>query len=88
MDLKTMNAIINVELTINKMLFRLKLEDISDKKRKGIETIVKDLDSVLEVLKMNLKEFDLLYSQNTELHKQILILKKEIQDFQVKELEL
>lgn len=83
-----MNAIINVELTINKMLFRLKLENISDKKRKGIETIVKDLDSVLEVLKMNLKEFDLLYSQNTELHKQILILKKEIQEFHAKELEL
>ena len=83
-----MNAIINVELTINKMLFRLKLEDISNKKRKGIETIVKDLDSVLEVLKMNIKEFDLLYSQNTELHKQILILKKEIQDFHAKELEL
>ena len=58
-------AIINIDLTINKMMFRLKLEDLSDRKREGIETIIKDLKHASEVIKTLNKAVDEEHKKNT-----------------------
>ena len=61
-------AIINIDLTINKMMFRLKLEDLSDRKREGIETIIKDLKHASEVIKTLNNAIDDEHKKNTNLY--------------------
>ena len=61
-------AIINIDLTINKMMFRLKLEDLSDRKREGIETIIKDLKHASDVIKTLNKAVDEEFKKNTNLY--------------------
>ena len=61
-------AIINIDLTINKMMFRLKLEDLTDRKSEGIETIIKDLKHASEVIKTLNKAVDDEHKKNTNLY--------------------
>ena len=81
-------AIINIDLTINKMMFRLKLEDLSDRKREGIETIIKDLNHASEVIKMQNNAIENEFKKNTELYLENLRLKKMIDTLTEKQLEL
>jgi hypothetical protein len=69
-------ALINIDLTINKMLFRLKLEDLSEKKRKGIETIIEDLKVSSELVKMQNKAIEEQFQINSKLYLENLKLKK------------
>jgi len=69
-------ALINIDLTINKMLFRLKLEDLSEKKRKGIETIIEDLKVSSELVKMQNKAIEEQFEINSKLYLENLKLKK------------
>jgi hypothetical protein len=81
-------ALINIDLTINKMLFRLKLEDLSDKKRKGIQTIIKDLEKASEVIKMQNTEIEYQIQTNSKLYLENLKLKRMIEELTKTGLEL
>jgi hypothetical protein len=73
-------ALINIDLTINKMLFRLKLEDLSDKKRKGIETIIEDLKLSAELVKMQNKAIEEQIQINSKLYLENLKLKRIVEE--------
>ncbi len=73
-------ALINIDLTINKMLFRLKLEDLSDKKRKGIETIIEDLKVSSELVKMQNKAIEEQFQINSKLYLENLKLKRIVEE--------
>ena len=73
-------ALINIDLTINKMLFRLKLEDLSEKKRKGIETIIEDLKVSSELVKMQNKAIEEQFQINSKLYLENLKLKRMVEE--------
>lgn len=73
-------ALINIDLTINKMLFRLKLEDLSEKKRKGIETIIEDLKVSSELVKMQNKAIEEQFQINSKLYLENLKLKRIVEE--------
>jgi hypothetical protein len=81
-------ALVNIDLTINKMMFRLKLEDLSDKKRKGIETIINDLEKATQVIKMQNKAIEEQFQINTKLYLENLRLKKMVEELTKTGLEL
>ena len=81
-------ALVNIDLTINKMMFRLKLEDLSDKKRKGIETIINDLEKASQVIKMQNKAIDEQFQINTKLYLENLKLKRMVEELTKTGLEL
>ena len=81
-------ALVNIDLTINKMMFRLKLEDLSDKKRKGIETIINDLEKALQVIKMQNKAIEEQFQINTKLYLENLRLKRMVEELTKTGLEL
>lgn len=73
-------ALINIDLTINKMMFRLKLEDLSEKKRKGIETIIEDLKVSSELVKMQNKAIEEQIQINSKLYLENLKLKSIVEE--------
>jgi hypothetical protein len=81
-------ALVNIDLTINKMMFRLKLEDLSDKKRKGIETIINDLEKASQVIKMQNKAIEEQFQINTKLYLENLRLKRMVEELTKTGLEL
>jgi hypothetical protein len=81
-------ALINIDLTINKMLFRLKLEDLSEKKRKGIETIIEDLKVSSELVKMQNKAIEEQIQINSKLYLENLKLKKIVEELTKNGIEL
>jgi len=81
-------ALINIDLTINKMLFRLKLEDLSEKKRKGIETIIEDLKVSSELVKMQNKAIEEQFQINSRLYLENLKLKRMVEELTKTGLEL
>jgi hypothetical protein len=81
-------ALINIDLTINKMLFRLKLEDLSEKKRKGIQTIIEDLKVSSELVKMQNKAIEEQFQINSKLYLENLKLKRMVEELTKTGLEL
>jgi hypothetical protein len=81
-------ALINIDLTINKMLFRLKLEDLSEKKRKGIQTIIEDLKVSSELVKMQNKAIEEQIQINSKLYLENLKLKKIVEELTKNGIEL
>jgi hypothetical protein len=81
-------ALINIDLTINKMLFRLKLEDLSEKKRKGIETIIEDLKVSSELIKMQNKAIEEQFQINSKLYLENLKLKRIVEELTKNGIEL
>jgi hypothetical protein len=81
-------ALINIDLTINKMLFRLKLEDLSEKKRKGIETIIEDLKVSSQLVKMQNKAIEEQFQINSKLYLENLKLKRIVEELTKTGLEL
>jgi hypothetical protein len=81
-------ALINIDLTINKMLFRLKLDDLSDKKRKGIQTIIDDLKVSSELVKMQNKAIEEQFQINSRLYLENLKLKRMVEELTKTGLEL
>lgn len=79
---------INLLISINHLLFRAKLSDLSNEKLEAIVREATDLESVLETLKMQNERIESLYSENTNLRLEVLRLKKELVDLQTKELEI
>ena len=62
------------------MLFRLKLEDLSEKKRKGIETIIEDLKVSSELVKMQNKAIEEQIQINSKLYLENLKLKRIVEE--------
>ena len=81
-------ALINIDLTINKMLFRLKLEDLSEKKRKGIQTIIEDLKVSSELVKMQNKAIEEQFQINSKLYLENLKLKRIVEELTKNGIEL
>jgi thiamine biosynthesis lipoprotein ApbE len=71
-------ARINLGLVINKLIVRQKHTSTSDKQREGIQTMLDDLQSALEVLKSVSKENEEMYRLNYSLHIENMKLKKEL----------
>jgi hypothetical protein len=71
-------ARINLGLVINKLIVRQKHASTSDKQRDGIQVMLQDLESALEVLKSVSKENEQMYRLNYSLHIENMKLKKEL----------
>jgi len=71
-------ARINIGLVINKLILRQKHASTSDLQREGIQTMLEDLESALEVLKSVSKENEEMYRLNYSLHIENMKLKKEL----------
>jgi hypothetical protein len=71
-------ARINIGLVINKLIVRQKHASTSDKQRQGIQVMLNDLESALEVLKSVSKENEDMYRLNYSLHIQNMELKKQL----------
>ena len=68
----------NILLTINKLILRLKRDDLSDKQKQGVQTMINDCEQVLKTLKTISKENEELYSRIVKLHTENLELKQQI----------
>ena len=71
-------ARLNIKISINRLLFRSKLEDVSEEKQKVIQREANDLNLALEVFKMLEEDNDALTRTNTSLRLEILYLKQEL----------
>jgi len=71
-------ARINIGLVMNKLLIRQKHASTSANQREGIQVMLNDLESALEVLKSVSKENEELYRLNYSLHIENMKLKKEL----------
>lgn len=80
--LKIITAKVNLTLTINKMLFRKRLEP---KKAEGIEVIINDLLHVEEVLKGLEHENKILTTKLFQLNLELMKANKRIEDLRIYE---
>jgi hypothetical protein len=79
---------ININLCINKLLLRAKRISISDEKREGILQQAKDLNYVLETLKMAEVKLERLHKEKTELYLELQKVKREYAEALKKEVEI
>jgi hypothetical protein len=81
-------ARLNIKISINRLLFRMKLANLSEEKVKAIEREVNDLNYALKVFKM-LEDDNATFERiNSSLRLEILYLKKELNKKQEEEIEL
>ena len=81
-------ARLNIKISINRLLFRMKLANISEEKVKAIEREANDLNYALKVFKM-LEDDNATFERiNSILRLEILYLKKELDKKQEEEIEL
>jgi len=71
-------ARLNIKISINRLLFRVALERVSEEKQKVILREVNDLNYSLEVFKMLEDDNTSLTRTNTSLRLEILYLKQEL----------
>ena len=81
-------ARLNIKISINRLLFRMKLANLSEEKVKAIEREANDLNYALKVFKM-LEDDNATFERiNSSLRLEILYLKKELDKKQEEEIEL
>ena len=81
-------ARLNIKISINRLLFRMKLANLSEEKVKAIEREANDLNYALKVFKM-LEDDNATFERiNSSLRLEILYLKKELNKKQEEEIEL
>jgi len=71
-------ARLNLNISINRLLFRAKLSDLTNEKLKVIQSEANDLKEVLEVFKTVCLENEEYYKEISRLKLEILYLKKEL----------
>ena len=81
-------AKINIILSINKLLFRLKAETMNDKKRENIEQMVRDLDYSAKVIEELISENERIFRENTEVYRINLELQEKLSKSNIKEFEI
>lgn len=77
-DTDIATARLNIKISINRLLFRSKLERVSEEKQKVILREANDLNYSLEVFKMLEDDNATLTRTNTSLRLEILYLKQEL----------
>ena len=81
-------ARLNIKISINRLLFRMKLANLSEEKVKAIEREANDLNYALKVFKM-LEDDNATFERiNSSLRLEILFLKQELNKQQEEEIEL
>ena len=78
MNLKIQLARINLSISINRLLFRSKLEHLTNEKKQNILAEANDLKDVLETIKTLSNEIEEQYKINNRLHLENLRLKKQM----------
>lgn len=87
-DTDILIARLNIKISINRLLFRMKLANLSEEKVKAIEREANDLNYALKVFKM-LEDDNATFERiNSSLRLEILYLKKELDKKQEEEIEL
>jgi len=86
MNLKIPNVRINLNISINRLLFRAKLERLSEDKRISILSEAEGLKDALEVFKMLEDEIQRQYKINSRLSVENMRLKKELLKEEILEL--
>lgn len=81
-------ARLNIKISINRLLFRMKLANLSEEKVKAIEREATDLNYALKVFKMLEDDNATFERVNSSLRLEILYLKKELDKKQEEEIEL
>jgi hypothetical protein len=71
-------ARLNIKISINRLLFRMKLANLSEEKVKAIEREVNDLNYALKVFKMLEYDNATFERVNSSLRLEILYLKQEL----------
>lgn len=75
---KTIIARMNINLTINKLLFRIRMEQMTKQKKNNIEQMCKDLDYSINVLDELVRENDRLWRESNEVYKMNLDLQEQL----------
>jgi hypothetical protein len=75
---KTIIARMNINLTINKLLFRIRMEQMTKQKKNNIEQMCKDLDYSISVLDELVRENDRLWRESNEVYKMNLDLQEQL----------
>ena len=88
MKLKILNNRLDLNIALNHLLFRAKLDDISEEKRETILRDAKGIESALELIYELENKIEEQYSINMKLHLENLRLKKVIEEMTRKEVEL
>lgn len=81
-------ARLNIKISINRLLFRMKLANLSEEKVKAIEREANDLNYALQVFKMLEDDNATFERVNSSLRLEILYLKKELNKKQEETIEL
>ena len=81
-------ARLNIKISINRLLFRMKLANLSEEKVKAIEREANDLNYALKVFKMLEDDNATFERVNSSLRLEILYLKQELDKKQEEEIEL
>jgi len=81
-------ARLNIKISINRLLFRMKLANLSEEKVKAIEREANDLNYALKVFKMLEDDNATFERVNSSLRLEILYLKQELNKQQEETIEL
>lgn len=81
-------ARLNVKVSINRLLFRLKNEKMSDEKRTNIENEVNDLDYVVRLLDHLEAKHEQMFKDNKRLMEDLVRYQKQIAELTAKKLEI
>ena len=81
-------ARLNVKVSINRLLFRLKSEKMNDEKRTNIENEVNDLDYVVRLLDHLEQKHEQMFKDNRRLMEDVVRYQKQIAELTAKKLEL
>ena len=85
MNLKIINCRLDLNIALNHLLFRAKLSDLSDEKKKVILTDAEAINNALRLINELQEELDKEYQRNSRLHLSNLELRKMLLDLQQKE---
>ena len=88
MNLKIINWRLDLNIALNHLLFRAKLSDLNDEKKKVILTDAEAINNALGLINELQVELDKEYQRNSRLHVLNLELREMLFDLQEKEVEI
>jgi hypothetical protein len=88
MNLKIINCRLDLNIALNHLLFRAKLSDVSDEKKRVILTDAEAINNALRLINELQEEIELEYKINSRLNLTNMELRKMLLDLQQKEVEI
>ena len=85
MNLKIINCRLDLNIALNHLLFRAKISDLSDEKKKVILTDAEAINNALQVISELQEQIELEYKINSRLNITNMELRKMLLDLQQKE---